>query len=624
MKAEFLTRYRYCLITACLLLGIAPRLHAQSADAFATAAKHTAFSAEVREAMSALEGLAVLESMKTDTSGGKFTVTGTINFSRARTSKAGAVSDALNVAMSAAGNVLTTLGSSPSVPVTISITPGTAVTLSLAFTLVRQGGEINISPAVMGAKVDPESLTVTLAATQPVSKPLPPAVYSLSGSGRMFLKPSVADPWLDFKAGLSANTAGQLTLSGDVLGACPKPASPCNQEWNLLGLGLARTNAARMDVTFQGNSVLRIQAAITDGKLGTSKDLLVNGVVVADARGASYNGIALTTTGTPTVQGVMAAMSPFGYAFAKVAGIAGKLPNPQIPLNGQATIIAVPFSLTGGGYNITSPTLGFSLSASSGGVAISANAEAKSNIMDILGMKPGAAPTGSASFQATFDNEKMKTDVRAATQRLFGANAGRATEEAIDFAMQYFTFEKTSVAIDMARPQDAKAELRFSVLGQSVALSVDAESAAAPVAAIASRVKGEADMKLRICNRSNTGYACYDNNAKGVCAIGSDTIPRCVQMAGNCDAACQEAISRKCTISNQGYACYQGHTRGVCGVTLGSGDCKIGASQGSSCDADCQARERRCTRDNQGYACYQGNRKGTCGMTAGSGDCKPN
>ncbi len=493
----------------------------QRSDVFAAIAQSTQLSADAREAARAFEGLLLVEGIRVSANGVGVAVSGNVDLSQLPTQSPNAASNAMRLALVGTGTLMNTFGvPSNRVPVIVTVgmgMPSPSLAIGLEFvvsnTLLK---EVNISPPEMGTKFMANNLTLRLSATQPIAKPLPGAAFGLGGSTKLFVKPTAADPWLDFSPTISLNTQGQFFLSGTLAGACsgtPAAGAVCNSEWNLLGLGLARAKAAKLDLIFQGQQVIRAEAQITDGWFGPANDVGVTGVVIADARGASSGGIALTTKGAPTLQGVMAAMSPFGYAFAKVAGITDRLPNPKLPLNGQATIIATPFAISGGGYNITKPTLGFQLAAGGGGMAVNVHAAAESDIWALLKKQPlAAAPRGSAGFSASIDNAQLKSDVSNAARTLFGGGFGSIVGEFLDLVMSGFTFQSVSSAIDMANPGAAQAEIKFSLGNKTFAPRVTAEDAARPAQAIAVLVKTEIEglMKLGCApSEEQIGLLCY-------------------------------------------------------------------------------------------------------------------
>ncbi len=574
----------FLLIVVSALVSV----HARAADPFMAAIEQKELSVEVRTWLSQLQGVFDFPNLVVTSPGtGRLNLSGNIDLSQFKVNNTSSQTAAVSTAVQNLGGAISVFGvPSTNVPIVIAIAPaaGGVLGVELSFTAsmsIPQPRELKISNEI-GTAVIASGLEIRVAATQPLPKRLnTPLFFTLGGTASLYIQPTTADGWIATQSTLAVDTKGQLFVSANMVGACAvKPTSAgqsCTGEWNVLGFGLARATAGRLDLTFKANNVVRVVGAITQGYLGEARDIGINGVVIADALNASSGGIALNITGQPTLKGVLTALAPYGYAIAKVAGITDRLPNPQLPIKAGAKVIATPFALQDAtsNVNITKPTFSIELQAGGSGVDVNLYAGVEADILKLLNRQLGAAlPTGGASFAVVFDNARMKADISTATQNLLGKNIGAGTRKVFDVAMSGFTFDRATAAIDLRNPAAARANLRFAVFGKWVDLSATPESVAAPVSAIAAEVKRLIDLEPKPCpdGTETHGAFCYApcqsgyyGNVVGRCS------PVCPTGWGDSGSSCSRPDNNSSiTYTRDGFG-----SENACEREAGNGNCEV-------------------------------------------------
>jgi hypothetical protein len=570
-------------------------------DPFAIASHpFNALSPNARTWAGDLRGLVQLPDLTVNLeSQGRLIMSGTIDLNRFGIVNGNSQSQVLGNALTGVRTLVNQLGVlSSNVPIVIAIAPasGGVLGLSLSFTfsiVIPQPRVLTISNEI-GTAVMASRLDITLSATQALTTPpFTSPYYTIGGTGSLYVQPTRADGWIATQSTLAVDTMGKLFVSANFVGACasqPTAAGQsCTGEWDVLGFGLARAKAARLDLTFLGDKVVRVVGAISDGWLGGSREVGISGVVIADAASAASGGIALNITGQPTLQSVLYALSGNAYAVAKVTGIADRLPNPKLPLKAGAKVVATPFTLYDktSNVNITKPTFSIELQAGGSGVDVNLYAGVEADILKLLNKQLGAAlPVGSASFAVVFDNAVIKSAVTTETERLLGKNMAAATRTVFDLAMSGFTFDRATAAIDLRNPAAATANLRFGVFGQWVDLSASAESVAAPAASIAAEVKRKIEAQLALpcpSGQEKDAGLCYPKCNAGFYGVATKCQPYCPSGwkdsgVGSCarptygradystEKACREKSGKSC--EKEGWLWYPNCSSGYTGTLL--------------------------------------------------------
>jgi hypothetical protein len=217
-------------------------------------------------------------------------------------------------------------------------------------------------------------------------------------------------------------------------------------------------------------------------------------------------------------------LSPYGYALASVAGVAEKLPNPKMPIEGSIEIIAIPFGpLSDGNRTISNPTFGYNLRAKSGPATLDIAVNVSTDIAKLMAKDTSGVPKGSATFNMAMDNAQMRRDLSAKVTSRLGNKTGDVVEKLVQEAMNTFTFENARVEFGMTETTRALATIKFSVFKKAYAPKVAAEFAANPIEAVADEIKKLIETQIPLCTKLSSDCVIYDALKPKPCPAGTET-----------------------------------------------------------------------------------------------------